>query len=132
MKNKYVLDTSFLSSFLNTSDVNHKQSLRLFMQLPEDFTLLIPVIVRLEMAVYKEKRDFYQQVSFKKLFSKLPTEKLEINDKFIEGFEKFVATTRFPLKATDYSVLFSCVTTNSELLTFDKKLSKYFKKISSQ
>lgn len=102
------------------------------MQLPDDFTAIVPAIVRLEMAVYKGKRSFYQQVSFQDLFNKLPTEKLEINDEFIKKFEKFVVSTSLPLKAIDYSVLFCSVITNSKLLTFDKKIEKYYKKFSRQ
>lgn len=129
MKNKYVFDTSFLSSLLNIKDVNHKDSLRVFMQLPDDFRVIIPASVRIEMAVYKQQRPVYSQISFQELFEKLPVEYVNIDDVFITRFEEFVTATKFPLKAIDYSVLFSCISTKSDLLTFDKKLEKYYLKV---
>jgi len=128
MKNKYVFDTSFLSSLLNTKDVNHKDSLRIFMRLPDDLRIIIPASVRIEMAVYKQQRPIYSQISFQELFKELTVEYVDINDEFINSFEKFVAATKLPLKAIDYTVLFSCIETNSKLLTFDKKLEKYYLK----
>lgn len=114
---------------LNTKDVNHKDSLRIFMQLPDDFRIIIPASVRIEMAVYKQQRPIYSQISFQELFEKLPVEYVNIDDVFITRFEEFVTATKFPLKAIDYSVLFSCISTKADLLTFDKKLEKYYLKV---
>lgn len=132
MKNKYLFDTSFLSSLLNTEDVNHKQALHILMDLPEKFDTVIPATVRLEIAIYKQYRPVFFQVSFKDLFQSLSAELVNIDEKFINNFEEFVASTNFSLKVVDYTVLFSAIITKAELLTFDKKLEKYYKKLQAK
>jgi len=47
--NGYVLDTSFLSAFYNTKDVNHKEALEMSKHIDVS-NLLIPIIVIAELA----------------------------------------------------------------------------------
>jgi len=129
MKNNFVLDTSFLSSLINSEDKNNKKAVGIYGNFSGEATLFIPATVKLELVLIGLNFTKFSEKDLDKFIESIELSLVDINNEFLGKFQEFVFSTKFPLKPVDYSVLFSCIFTKSELITFDKKLEKYYRKV---
>ena len=130
MKNKFILDTSFISSLLKVDDDNHLKSIEKFKELPEDAELVIPITVVTELFVSKDK---YVRLESIELFIKENYCSIfyfdeEYYKSIFEEYRKF----SIHLKAIDFTILYVCRYLNADILTFDIKLKKEAEKKNSR
>jgi len=119
--NGYVLDTSFLSAFYNTKDVNHKEALEMSRNIDVG-NLLIPIIVIAELANFK-KNEKFRRLLLKEamnIASGIPS--LDEND--LEEYLSFIENLPNNMTAIDSMILFLSVKYNAQLVSFDKKMMK--------
>ena len=119
--NGYVLDTSFLSAFYNTKDVNHKEALEMSRNIDVG-NLLIPIIVIAELANFK-KNEKFRRLLLKEamnIASEIPS--LDEND--LEEYLPFIESLPNNMTAIDSMILFLSVKYNAALVSFDKKMMK--------
>ena len=119
--NGYVLDTSFLSAFYNTKDVNHKEALEMSKNIDVG-NLLIPIIVIAELANFK-KNEKFRRLLLKEamnIASGIPS--LDEND--LEEYLSFIENLPNNMTAIDSMILFLSVKYNAVLVSFDKKMMK--------
>ena len=119
--NGYVLDTSFLSAFYNTKDVNHKEALEISKNIDVG-NLLIPFIVIAELANFK-KNEKFRRLLLKEamnIASEIPS--LDEND--LEDYLPFIESLPNNMTAIDSMILFLSVKYNAALVSFDKKMMK--------
>ena len=119
--NGYVLDTSFLSAFYNTKDVNHKEALEMSRNIDVG-NLLIPIIVIAELANFK-KNEKFRRLLLKEamnIASEIPS--LDEND--LEEYLPFIENLPNNMTAIDSMILFLSVKYNAVLVSFDKKMMK--------
>ena len=119
--NGYVLDTSFLSAFYNTKDVNHKEALEMSRNIDVS-NLLIPIIVIAELANFKQNEKFRRLLlkEAKNIASEIPS--LDEND--LEEYLPFIENLPNNMTAIDSMILFLSVKYNAVLVSFDKKMMK--------
>ena len=119
--NGYVLDTSFLSAFYNTKDVNHKEALEMSRNIDVG-NLLIPIIVIAELANFKQNEKFRRLLlkEAKNIASEIPS--LDEND--LEEYLSFIENLPNNMTAIDSMILFLSVKYNAVLVSFDKKMMK--------
>lgn len=129
MKNNFLLDTSFLSGLINSKDRHNQDATSIYIDFGSRSNVLIPAIVKLELVLLTLKFKNFEIPQIDELLQKLGVEILSIDEPFLKGFQVFVMETRFNLKPNDYLILYSSVKTNSKLVTFDKKLEKYYDKL---
>lgn len=119
--NGYVLDTSFLSAFYNTKDVNHKEALEISKNIDVG-NLLIPIIVIAELANFKRNEKFRRLLlkEAMNIASEIPS--LDEND--LEEYLPFIESLPNNMTAIDSMILFLSVKYNAALVSFDKKMMK--------
>ena len=119
--NGYVLDTSFLSAFYNTKDVNHKEALEISKNIDVG-NLLIPFIVIAELANFKQNEKFRRLLlkEAMNIASEIPS--LDEND--LEEYLSFIENLPNNMTAIDSMILFLSVKYNAVLVSFDKKMMK--------
>ena len=119
--NGYVLDTSFLSAFYNTKDVNHKEALEMSRNIDVS-NLLIPIIVIAELANFKRNEKFRRLLlkEAMNIASEIPS--LDEND--LEEYLSFIENLPNNMTAIDSMILFLSVKYNAVLVSFDKKMMK--------
>jgi len=119
--NGYVLDTSFLSAFYNTKDVNHKEALEISKNIDVG-NLLIPIIVIAELANFKQNEKFRRLLlkEAMNIASGIPS--LDEND--LEEYLPFIENLPNNMTAIDSMILFLSVKYNAVLVSFDKKMMK--------
>ena len=119
--NGYVLDTSFLSAFYNTKDVNHKEALEMSKHIDVG-NLLIPIIVIAELANFKQNEKFRRLLlkEAMNIASEIPS--LDEND--LEEYLPFIENLPNNMTAIDSMILFLSVKYNAVLVSFDKKMMK--------
>jgi len=124
--NGYVLDTSFLSAFYNTKDVNHKEALEISKNIDVG-NLLIPIIVIAELANFKQNEKFRRLLlkEAMNIASGIPS--LDEND--LEEYLPFIENLPNNMTAIDSMILFLSVKYNAQLVSFDKKMMKTAKNI---
>ena len=124
--NGYVLDTSFLSAFYNTKDVNHKEALEISKNIDVG-NLLIPFIVIAELANFKQNEKFRRLLlkEAMNIASGIPS--LDEND--LEEYLPFIENLPNNMTAIDSMILFLSVKYNAVLVSFDKKMMKIAKNI---
>ena len=124
--NGYVLDTSFLSSFYNTKDVNQKEALEISKNIDVG-NLLIPFIVIAELANFKQNEKFRRLLlkEAMNIASGIPS--LDEND--LEEYLPFIENLPNNMTAIDSMILFLSVKYNAVLVSFDKKMMKIAKNI---
>jgi len=124
--NGYVLDTSFLSAFYNTKDVNHKEALEISKNIDVG-NLLIPIIVIAELANFKQNEKFRRLLlkEAMNIASGIPS--LDEND--LEEYLPFIENLPNNMTAIDSMILFLSVKYNAVLVSFDKKMMKIAKNI---
>lgn len=128
MKNKYVLDTSFISSLYKSSDVNHIKAIEIFKEIEIESEIIIPINVLLELISFNKRYELSHEDLM--LYGYTLASSIEVNDeKYIFEINKFQRQYDINLKAMDMSILFCAWKYNSQLLTFDNKLLKVFNQI---
>ena len=124
--NGYVLDTSFLSAFYNTKDVNHKEALEMSKNIDVG-NLLIPVIVIAELANFKQNEKF-RRLLLKEAMS-IASEIPSLDENDLEEYLPFIENLPNNMTAIDSMILFLSVKYNAVLVSFDKKMMKIAKNI---
>jgi len=122
MRNKIVLDTSFISAFYISDDVNHKAAVKAYRGLFRTHEFIIPLTVLIELAVFKNhiRKGLMIDGIIKDL-----NYSIEYLDKdFYSQLIRYLDSNPFTLKAIDATVIFIAQKYQAELLTFDKKLNK--------
>ena len=119
--NGYVLDTSFLSAFYNTKDVNHKEALEMSKNIDVG-NLLIPVIVIAELANFKQNEKFRKLLLKEAMSIASVIPSLDEND--LEEYLSFIENLPNNMTAIDSMILFLSVKYNAQLVSFDKKMMK--------
>ena len=124
--NGYVLDTSFLSAFYNTKDVNHKEALEMSRNIDVG-NLLIPIIVIAELANFKKNEKFRRLLLKEAMSIASVIPSLDEND--LEEYLSFIENLPNNMTAIDSMILFLSVKYNAVLVSFDKKMMKIAKNI---
>jgi len=119
--NGYVLDTSFLSAFYNTKDVNHKEALEISKHIDVS-NLLIPIIVIAELANFKKNEKFRRLLLKEAMSIASVIPSLDEND--LEEYLSFIENLPNNMTAIDSMILFLSVKYNAVLVSFDKKMMK--------
>ena len=119
--NGYVLDTSFLSAFYNTKDVNHKEALEMSKHIDVG-NLLIPIIVIAELANFKQNEKFRRLLLKEAMSIASGIPSLDEND--LEEYLPFIESLPNNMTAIDSMILFLSVKYNAVLVSFDKKMMK--------
>ena len=119
--NGYVLDTSFLSAFYNTKDVNHKEALEMSRNIDVG-NLLIPIIVIAELANFKQNEKF-RRLLLKEAMS-IASEIPSLDENDLEEYLPFIENLPNNMTAIDSMILFLSVKYNAVLVSFDKKMMK--------
>lgn len=119
--NGYVLDTSFLSAFYNTKDVNHKEALEMSKHIDVG-NLLIPIIVIAELANFKQNEKF-RRLLLKEAMS-IASEIPSLDENDLEEYLPFIESLPNNMTAIDSMILFLSVKYNAVLVSFDKKMMK--------
>ena len=119
--NGYVLDTSFLSAFYNTKDVNHKEALEMSRNIDVG-NLLIPIIVIAELANFK-KNEKFRRLLLKEAMS-IASEIPSLDENDLEEYLPFIENLPNNMTAIDSMILFLSVKYNAVLVSFDKKMMK--------
>ena len=119
--NGYVLDTSFLSAFYNTKDVNHKEALEMSKHIDVG-NLLIPIIVIAELANFKQNEKFRRLLLKEAMSIASGIPSLDEND--LEEYLPFIENLPNNMTAIDSMILFLSVKYNAQLVSFDKKMMK--------
>lgn len=119
--NGYILDTSFLSAFYNTKDVNHKEALEMSKHIDVG-NLLIPFIVIAELANFKRNEKF-RRLLLKEAMS-IASEIPSLDENDLEEYLPFIENLPNNMTAIDSMILFLSVKYNAVLVSFDKKMMK--------
>jgi len=119
--NGYILDTSFLSAFYNTKDVNHKEALEMSKHIDVG-NLLIPIIVIAELANFKQNEKFRRLLLKEAMSIASGIPSLDEND--LEEYLPFIENLPNNMTAIDSMILFLSVKYNAVLVSFDKKMMK--------
>jgi predicted nucleic acid-binding protein len=123
---RYVVDTSFLSSFFNAKDSNHRKALDFTGTMNNEY-LIIPSVVIAEVSSFTQNRNL-RDAMLSNVFN-LASEIFPLDEGNI--FDYLVFQESFPnnLTAIDSVVLFSALARDADLLTFDKKLKKKYEMV---
>lgn len=119
--NGYILDTSFLSAFYNTKDVNHKEAVEISKNIDVN-NLLIPFIVIAELANFKQNEKFRKLLlkETMNIASKIPS----LDESDLEEYLPFIENLPNSITSIDSMILFLSVKYNAQLVSFDKKMMK--------
>jgi predicted nucleic-acid-binding protein len=115
--NKFVLDTSFICSFLNESDANHKKATQAYQAFNDDSKFIIPRTVILELINLGEKF-----AETKEFLNSLSTEIIDIDEKFTEQFKNLQTQLSTNLKTIDKTIFATAITAQAQIISFDKKI----------
>ena len=122
--NKYTFDTSFIVSLLNDKDSNHKKAKDIAKTINNDY-IIIPSVVIAEIMNYTKNKKFRDVIleNTMEILSEISFLDMENLDDYI----KFRYSIENALTATDSIILYSTISTNSKLITFNKKLDNLYK-----
>ena len=122
--NKYVLDTNFIVSFLNKKDENHSKAIKVSKTLNEEY-IITPFVVFSEIASFHKNPQLRNHILGETL--NFTDEIFSLTDSNILEYLDFVQHLKNSFTAIDSIVLYSALSTNSKLITFDKKLDNLYK-----
>lgn len=123
---RYLLDTSFLSAFFNTNDLNHHEAVAISKDITSS-QILIPSVVFAELMSFskdKKRRDLNIEISLK-MADGIP----HLDESNLLEYIKFASNLPNTFTAMDSVILFLAKENNAELITLDKKLQKLYKKV---
>jgi predicted nucleic acid-binding protein len=121
---RYTLDTNFIVSLLNEKDSNHKKAKEIAKTINNDY-ILIPSVVIAEIMSYTKNKKFRDTVLNNTM--KILSEIFFLNLDNLEEYVQFRSDFDSSLTAIDSIILYSAISTNSKLITFDKKLDNLYK-----
>jgi predicted nucleic acid-binding protein len=124
---KYIVDTSFLSSFFNSKDSNHQKALDFTSEMHNEY-LIIPSVVIAEMSSFAGNRNL-RDAMIGSVFN-MASEIFPLDERNIFDYLAFQESFPNNLTAIDSVILFSALARGGELLTFDKKLKKKYEMVS--
>ena len=123
---KLILDTSFLSSYLNKSDVNHEKALDVYAQIVQneqdsvDLLVSVNVLIELLVGIKKlGKRKIKQVLEFVDVFA---DQVVDIGLGDIGEFGEYLDYSKVNITPIDQYLLFLAKKYDAEILTFDKEL----------
>lgn len=122
--NRYVLDTNFICSILNSLDFLHEEAIAIFKLIEENSTFIIPFTVYLELAVQKAI-SLHDVKDFLKLLN-IEVSMLSLDD--IDTINSQYLSSAINLKPIDFSIFYVATKLKAKLLTFDEKLLKHLDK----
>lgn len=129
--NKVVLDTSFISGLVFEDDLHYETAHEIFSSLESNINYYIPIIVEAELLMLKSKIPYKSLLNLIDLFEKeLDVEIIYIDKIFQKKFRSFIEESKFKVKATDAVILFTTISLNARLLTFDERLFNLWEKLS--
>ena len=128
--NKYVLDTSYISSLLNRRDTKHEGAKKIAETKLREKNIILPATVILELSLLQTQQSTKTSRLELTKIHKVAREYVYVNQNFLDAFEEFVSKTKLKLKTIDYTVLFCAYSKKATLITFDEKLNKVYKRIS--
>ena len=111
-----ILDTNFICSLFNQSDVNHSRAKDIFFEIPETEKIKIPYIVAAELSVNKEGTKYLYAAK------QITTKFITNNEADLDYILTIPDRSKIKLKANDCLILALCKRAKAELLTFDKLL----------
>jgi len=131
--NKYVVDTSFISSLVFRNDVNFKKANVIYKNIYDNAIFIVPSCVILEFLI-GVKKFFPRKVDFMyKYVNKLAEEIIYIDKKFLDSYSSFIKKEKhLGLSTMDMSILVSARNQKAKILTFDIKLEKFSRKLNTQ
>jgi predicted nucleic acid-binding protein len=109
---------------LNNEDVNHKKALNLAKTINDD-DIIIPAVVIAEIMSYSKNKKF-RDVVLKNTMEVL-SEIFFLDQDNLDDYIQFRYRIENALTALDSIILYSAISTNSKLITFDKKLDNLYK-----
>jgi predicted nucleic acid-binding protein len=121
---QYVLDTNFLVSLLNDKDVNHQQAKDIAATI-EDSYITIPFVVIAEIMSYTKNKKLRDVVLDNTI--QILSNIFFLSEENIDEYMRFTHQLKHSFTAIDSIVLYCATSTNSELITLDKKLKKLYK-----
>jgi predicted nucleic acid-binding protein len=121
---KIVLDTNFLYSLLIRDSFNHKEAIALLKTKRGKLEFLIPVIVFVELAAAERYRPDVMS-----LLDSLDFEIISHTETDTDLINTFDTKIRQVLKAGDCLISSTCLKEDAELLTLDKKLKRFARRL---
>lgn len=116
---KYVLDTNYLQSLFDETDVNSEKAAEILEALEEQAQMIIPQIVVAELLIGKDSTSVIRNCK------ELVTDFEKNNDDDLKFISKIPYQKRKRLKANDCLVMAITKRNSAKLITFDKVLEKY-------
>lgn len=113
-----ILDTNFICSLFNQSDVNHSKAKDVFFEIPSAETIKIPYIVAAELSVNKEGAKYLYAAK------QMTTKFITNNEADLDYILTIPDKSKSKLKANDCLILALCKRLKADLVTFDKLLLK--------
>jgi predicted nucleic acid-binding protein len=127
MKNKFVLDTSFVSSLLNIADVNHAKAKAMYAKISLSDSIIINIITKIELSRTKIEGADLQITEDFLSFSIDEVDFVDLS--FSINLFNYLNKIQVNLKTVDLCIFITAIQNNAKLLTFDLKLDKEFKRI---
>ncbi len=122
---RYVVDTSFVSSFFNSEDINHSKALQLAKSIYSEY-IIVPSVVIAELSTSFSKNEDFTNLILENIFD-IASEIFPLDESNIFDYLAFQKDRANNLKALDSIILYSALVNHAELLTFDKKLKRKYK-----
>jgi predicted nucleic acid-binding protein len=122
---RYVVDTSFVSSFFNSEDINHSKALQLAKSIYSEY-IIVPSVVIAELSTSFSKNEDFTNLILENVFD-IASEIFPLDESNIFDYLAFQKDRANNLKALDSIILYSALVSDAELLTFDKKLKRKYK-----
>jgi predicted nucleic acid-binding protein len=130
-QDKLVLDTSFISSLYKVDDALHAQAIEIFKNQVSGKEIIVPITVILELSLLSQSynnfnnfQNYLNYLNFTTYYLDIFFE-AELNDYLY----KTNRNNKFKLKSMDLSVLLCALSTQSKLITFDKKLFRAYEEM---
>ncbi len=124
--NKYVFDTSFLVSLFNDQDINHQKAKDTAQDIKNEY-VLVPFVVIAEIMSHTKNPRLRRLVLEKTM--EIVSEVFFLTRDDLEKYIQFTYSLGNVFTAIDSIILYSAISTDSELITLDKKLNKLYKKL---
>jgi predicted nucleic acid-binding protein len=124
--NKYVFDTSFLVSLFNSQDVNHQKAKDIGQNI-ENEHVFVPSVVIAEIMSHTKNPRLRKLVLEKTM--EIVSEVFFLTKEDLDKYIQFAYGLGNVFTAIDSIILYSAISTDSELITLDKKLKKLYKKL---
>ncbi|MFA5633893.1 MAG: PIN domain-containing protein [Candidatus Dojkabacteria bacterium] len=120
-----MVDTSFVSSFFNSEDINHSKALQLAKSIYSEY-IIVPSVVIAELSTSFSKNEDFTNLILENVFD-IASEIFPLDESNIFDYLAFQKDRANNLKALDSIILYSALVSDAELLTFDKKLKRKYK-----